>query len=53
MLRLRFQLGEKFIIHKRQVYNSMDFLGDAGGVFGSMMIIGQVLHYLTVSNEQP
>ena len=31
----------------------MDFLGDAGGVFGSMMIIGQALHYLIVRNEQP
>ena len=31
----------------------MDFLGDAGGVFGSMMLIGQALHYLIVSNEQP
>ena len=32
--------GEKYIIHKRQVYNLMDFLGDAGGVYGSMMIVG-------------
>jgi len=48
-----FNLGEKLIIHKRQVYNSLDFLGDAGGVFGSMMLIGKVLHYLIVSNEEP
>ena len=31
----------------------MDFLGDAGGVFGSMMLIGQALHYLFVNNEEP
>ena len=40
MLKLQFYLGEKQIIHERKVYNSMDFLGDAGGVFGSMMVIG-------------
>ena len=31
----------------------MDFLGDAGGVFGSMMIIGQALHLLILNNEEP
>ena len=31
----------------------MDFLGDAGGVFGSMMLIGKALHFLIVSNEEP
>ena len=31
----------------------MDFLGDAGGVYGSMMIIGYALHYLFVNNEEP
>ena len=53
MLRLHFNLNEKYIIHKRKVYNSMDFLGDAGGVFGSMILIGKALHYLIVSNEKP
>ena len=31
----------------------MDFLGDAGGVFGSMVLIGQALHYFFVNNEEP
>ena len=31
----------------------MDFLGDAGGVFGSMMLIGKAIHYFFVNNEEP
>ena len=31
----------------------MDFLGDAGGVFGSMMLIGQALHFFFVNDEEP
>ena len=32
MLQFKFQLGEKFIIHNRTVYDSMNLLEDAGGV---------------------
>ena len=53
MLKLTINLGEKYFIHKRQVYNFMDFLGDAGGILGSMTIIGSTLHYLFVRNEVP
>ena len=52
-LKISFHLGDKYIIHKRKVYSSMDFLGDAGGVYGSMMLIGYALQYLFVSNEEP
>ena len=40
MLKLTVNLGEKYFIHKRQVFNCMDFFGEAGGIFGSMMILG-------------
>ena len=53
MLWFKFQLGEKFIKHNRRVYDSMNFLEDAGGVVQSMMFIGIALHYLMVSNEEP
>ena len=29
---IKFQLGEKFMIHNRTVYDSMNLLEDAGGV---------------------
>ena len=41
------------MIQKRRVYNTMDLLGDAGGVFGSMILIGSALHFLFVNNEEP
>ena len=31
----------------------MDLLGDAGGVFSAMMILGMVLNKLIVYNEEP
>ena len=31
----------------------MMFLGDVGGVYGSMMLIGSVLHLLISANEKP
>ena len=31
----------------------MDFLEDAGGIFGAMMLIGMGLHYLISTNEAP
>ena len=44
--------GEKKIIHKRRVYDFMAFLGDAGGIYGSMMIIGAILNFCLTDNEQ-
>ena len=53
LLHFKFQLGEKFVIHNRKVYDFLNLLEDAGGVVQSMMFIGLVLHYLIVSNEEP
>ena len=44
-------LGDKKVIHQRQVYDFMAFLGDAGGVSGSMMLIGAVLHFFLSFDE--
>ena len=52
LLRINLFLGDKQFIHKRNVYDFMMFLGDAGGVYGSMIIIGSVLHILFSANEQ-
>ena len=53
MLAMRFFLSDKNVIHSRQVYDSMDLLEDAGGQFGSMMLIGIVFHYIISNNEVP
>ena len=44
-------LGDKKFIHQRQVYDIMAFLGDAGGIYGSMMLIGAVLHFCLSFDE--
>ena len=44
-------LGDKKFISVRQVYDIMDLLGDAGGIYGSMMLIGTVLHFCLSFNE--
>ena len=46
-------LGDKKFIHQRQVYDFMAFLGDAGGIYGSMMLIGAVFHFCLSFDEQP
>ena len=51
LLRVVVVLGSKKIIQFRQVYDFMGFLGDAGGIYGSMMIIGSVLHFCLSFNE--
>ena len=38
-------LGDKKIYHSRKVYDFMAFLGDAGGTYESMMLIGTFLHF--------
>ena len=40
MMNLSFSMGDKHYIHNRRVYGLMDFLGDAGGIYGSMIIFG-------------
>ena len=51
LLGLSFTLGEKNIIHDRRVYDSLQFLGDAGGIAGSMTILGMVIHFIITGNE--
>ena len=46
-------LGDKKFIHERQVYDFMAFLGDAGGIQGSMMLIGATIHFFLSFDEQP
>ena len=44
-------MGDKKFIHQRQVYDFMALLGDAGGIYGSMMLIGAVLHFCLSFDE--
>ena len=46
MMMLEFYLGEQHVIHQRRVYDIMTFLGDVGGIYGSMMLIGMAIHWL-------
>ena len=50
---MEFSLGEQHWIHNRKVYDQMVLLGDLGGLFGSLMIIGAGVHWLLVSNTLP
>ena len=51
-MRLDFSLGPRKVIQIRRAYDSMDFLGDAGGIFGSMVLLGSAIHYFLSQNEQ-
>ena len=51
LLRAVVVLGSKKFIQFRQVYDFMGFLGDVGGIYGSMKIIGAVLHFCISFNE--
>ena len=44
-------MSDKKLIHQRIVYDSLTFLGDAGGVYGSMMAIGYFLYYTFVGSN--
>ena len=52
LLRLNFVLGDNHVIQKRKVSSFMSFLGESGGVHGSMMILGAAMHALISGNEQ-
>ena len=45
LVRIRIFLGDKKFIHKRKVYDLLNFSGDAGGIYSAMMFVGAVLHY--------
>ena len=53
MMSIMVIFGDKKFIHQRQVYDFMAFLGDAGGIYGSMMLIGAVFHFCLSFDEQP
>ena len=44
-------MSDKKLIHQRTVYDFLTFLGDAGGVYGSMMAIGYFLYYTFVGSN--
>jgi hypothetical protein len=46
------RLGTKKVVQIRRVYDTMDFLGDTGGIFGSMVLLGSALHFMLSQNEQ-
>ena len=45
-------LTEEKVIHSREVMGWNQFLGDAGGLYGSLMILGTVLNFLFSGNNQ-
>lgn len=52
LMTINFSLGPKKVVFNRRVYDSLDFLGDAGGIFGSMVLLGQAFHFFISQNEQ-
>jgi len=46
----KFNRSERLVVQNRRVYDSLQFLGDLGGVFGSMYLIGAVLHFLSTQS---
>ena len=51
LMRVAIFLGDKHVIQQRQVYDIMAFLGDVGGIYGSMMLIGMAIHSMISSEE--
>ena len=49
-LKINVYLGDRVYIHKRNVYDFMMFLGDSGGIYEAMMLIGTALHLLMTAN---
>ena len=46
-------MGDKKVMQKRRVYDMMEFLEDAGGMYWSMMLLAQALHFFISGNEYP
>lgn len=40
MLRMSIWAPEVTVIHSREIYNALDFLGDVGGLFDGLRLIG-------------
>lgn len=51
IMRATFSFDSKLVIHQRKSYGFLEFLGDAGGIYESVYIIGSVLHVLLSSNS--
>ena len=51
--KVRIFLGTKQIIHNRRVYDSQEFLEDAGGIYGALIWIGTVIHFLVSGKALP
>ena len=48
---VQIQMSDKLVVSKRQVYSTMIFLGDVGGIFSSVFFIGSALHFCLVSQS--
>ena len=46
LLQFVITVDEVQTVHKRNVYSLLDLLGDLGGLFGSLALLGQGLHWL-------
>ena len=38
------------VIHKRKIYGVLDFLADSGGVYGSLFLLGSILHFIVTQD---
>ena len=43
VMSLEFEMNTDYISHVRHVYSFLDFLGDVGGLFDMLKIVGEVL----------
>ena len=50
LLNIRMNLSSKQVIQHRQTYGILDFLGDSGGLYESVFLIGAFLHFLVSSD---
>ena len=44
-------MSDDLLIASRRVYSFMEYLGDAGGTYASVYLIGQALHYILCGNQ--
>ena len=46
-----FALSDIQVHHKRNVYSMLDFLGDLGGIFGTVYFAGGLLHFFVAGKD--
>lgn len=44
------RLGDIEVVQARVVYNVLDLLGDAGGIYASLYFLGQIVHFIFVDH---